>query len=228
MSARDFSVARERMVREQVLDKGITDERVLEALRRVPRHLFLDPEAGAEAYTDHSLPIGFSQTMSQPHMVGYLAAELRLEGDESVLEIGTGSGYQAAVLAMLAHRVYTIERIPELAEKAAAVIEDLGIQTVYTKVADGAVGWREMAPFDRILLTAAAEGIPQQLLEQLRDGGFLLGPVVGNNGNQEIVRLIRRGDRFALERLKSCSFVPLVRFGGQAASKLTVNKPDTP
>ncbi len=227
MSVRDFSVARERMVREQVFDKGITDPRVLKALQRVPRHLFLDPKGGAEAYTDHSLPIGFSQTMSQPHMVAYLAAELRLEGDESILEIGTGSGYQATVLAALARRIYTIERIPELAERAAAVIEALGIDTVYTKVADGAVGWREMAPFDRILLTAAADGVPQCLLEQLRDGGVLLGPVVGKNGQQEIVRLIRRGDRFALERLKSCSFVPLVRFGGQTASKLTVNKSDT-
>ncbi len=213
------------MVREQVFDKGITDRRVLKALLRVPRHLFLDPEAGAEAYTDHSLPIGFSQTMSQPYMVAYLAAELQLEGDESVLEIGTGSGYQAAVLATLARRVYTIERIPELAARAAAVIEGLGIDSVYTRVADGAVGWREMAPFDRILLTAAAEEVPQRLLEQLRDGGSLLGPVVGNNGQQEIVRLIRRGDRFALGRLRSCSFVPLVRFGGQTTSRLGVNNP---
>lgn len=227
MSVQDFSVARERMVREQIFDKGITDRQVLDALARVPRHLFLDPEGGPEAYTDHSLPIGFSQTMSQPYMVAYLAAELQLEGDEAVLEVGTGSGYQAAVLSTLAKRVYTIERIPELAARAAAAIEALGINTVYTKVGDGAVGWREMAPFDRILLTAAAEGVPQGLLEQLRDGGFLLGPVVGNNGSQEVVRLVRRGDRFALERLRPCSFVPLVRFDGQTASSADANNPGT-
>jgi protein-L-isoaspartate(D-aspartate) O-methyltransferase len=227
MSARDFSVARERMVREQVLGKGITDPQVLKALSRVPRHLFLDPEGGAEAYADHSLPIGFSQTMSQPYMVAYLAAELQLGGEESVLEVGTGSGYQAAVLATLAKRVYTIERIPELAARAAAAIEALGIISVYTRVGDGAVGWREMAPFDRILLTAAAEGVPQDLLEQLRDGGFLLGPVVGSNGRQEVVRLVRRGDRFALERLRPCTFVPLVRFEGQTTLSVDANNPGT-
>jgi protein-L-isoaspartate(D-aspartate) O-methyltransferase len=225
MTARDFSVARERMVREQVFDKGITDRRVLRALLRVPRHRFLDAAAGPEAYADHALPIGFSQTMSQPYMVAYLAAELRLEGDESVLEIGTGSGYQAAVLALLARRVYTIERIPELASRAAEVLATLGITTVYSKAADGAAGWYEMAPFDRILLTAAAGGVPRHLLEQLRDGGFLLGPVVGKNGRQEIVRLLRRGDRFAVERLVSCSFVPLVRFEDQPASGLNLSNP---
>jgi protein-L-isoaspartate(D-aspartate) O-methyltransferase len=214
------------MVREQVFDRGITDRRVLRALLRVPRHRFLDASAGPEAYTDHALPIGFSQTMSQPYMVAYLAAELRLEGEESVLEIGTGSGYQAAVLAALARRVYTIERIPQLASKAADVLAELGIDTVYTKTGDGAAGWREMAPFDRILLTAAAGGAPPQLLEQLCDGGFLLGPVVGNNGRQEIVRLLRRGDRFAVERLVPCSFVPLIRFGDRAVEGLNAIKPE--
>lgn len=212
MTVEKFEVARERMVREQVVSRGITDRRVLDALRHVPRHRFLDRRAGAEAYTDHALPIGFSQTMSKPYMVAYLAQELSLEGNESVLEIGTGSGYQAAVLSRLARTVHTVERIPELAAKAQAVLDELAMRNVYTKVADGAIGWREMAPFHRILLTAAAEEIPQGLLSQLTEGGFLLGPVVVDGEQQEIVRLRRRGNRFALERLGPCSFVPLIRF----------------
>ena len=208
----DFVVARERMVREQVFEKGISDRGVMRALIKVPRHLFLGEQAGPEAYTDHALPIGFSQTMSQPFMVAYLAEQLQLQGDEAVLEIGTGSGYQAAVIAVLAKRVYSIERIPELAARADAVIAGLALNNVYTRVGDGADGWMEMQPFDRILLTAAAEGVPENLLTQLRDGGFLLGPVVGDNGRQEIVRLTRRGDRFELDRLRRCSFVPLIRF----------------
>ncbi|MDH3217260.1 MAG: protein-L-isoaspartate(D-aspartate) O-methyltransferase [Candidatus Krumholzibacteria bacterium] len=207
----DYRVARERMVREQVFGKGIVDRRVLKALLQVPRHLFLGHKAGPEAYTDHALPIGFSQTMSQPYMVAYLSEQLALQGDEEVLEIGTGSGYQAAVLATLAKTVYTIERIPELAHRASSVFRELGLKHMFTKTADGACGWPEMAPFDRILLTAAASEVPQNLVIQLRDGGFLLGPVVRDDGGQEIVKLARRGESFTLERLKPCSFVPLVR-----------------
>jgi protein-L-isoaspartate(D-aspartate) O-methyltransferase len=227
MSYPDYRIARERMVRQQVFEKGITDRRVLRALLQVPRHLFLAADAGPEAYTDHALPIGFSQTMSQPYMVAYLAEQLDLEGSESVLEIGTGSGYQAAVLATLAKRVYTVERIPELAKKASAVFEALGMRTVYTRTGDGASGWREMAPFDRILLTAAASEVPEHLLTQLYEGGFLLGPVAGDNGRQEIVKLVRRQNRFALERLKPCSFVPLVRRGEKPLSKTGLTNPNT-
>jgi len=215
----DFVVARERMVREQVFEKGIIDRSVMRALIKVPRHLFLGEQAGPEAYTNHSLPIGFAQTMSQPFMVAYLSEQLKLQGDETVLEIGTGSGYQAAVLAVLAKRVYTIERIPELASRADTVIAGLGLNNVYTRVGDGADGWKEMQPFDRILLTAAAEGVPENLLTQLRDGGFLLGPVVGDNGRQEIVRLTRQGDRFELDRLRGCSFVPLIRFRSEPVTE---------
>lgn len=211
MTHQDYRVARERMVKEQVVAGGITDRRVLRAMLEVPRHLFLDHEAGSEAYTDHALPIGFSQTMTQPYMVAYLAEQLSLEGKETVLEIGTGSGYQAAVLAALGARVYSIERIPELAEQASTILRSLGLRNVSTRVGDGSSGWPEMAPFDRILLTAAAEGVPQHLLTQLREGGFLLGPVIGDGHRQEIVKLVRRRDRFTLERLKECSFVPLVR-----------------
>jgi protein-L-isoaspartate(D-aspartate) O-methyltransferase len=207
----DFRVAREKMVREQLVGQGITDERVLEAMLRIPRHLFLDREAGPEAYAAHPFPIGFSQTMSQPYMVAYLAEQLNLQGEEKVLEIGTGSGYQAAILASLARSTYSIERIPELAERARGILRELRFHLVTIKVGDGSYGWPEKGPFDRILLTAAAVDVPQSLLEQLKEGGFLLGPVIGDTGKQEIIRLVRRGASFQVERLRACAFVPLVR-----------------
>ncbi len=211
MSVTDYRVARQRMVREQIEAGGITDRRVLQAMLDIPRHLFLDHEAGSEAYSSHAFPIGYSQTMSQPYMVAYLAQHLGLTGTERVLEIGTGSGYQAAVLSRLAKAVCTVERIEGLAQRAEAVLKRLGIESVRVKTGDGALGWRRKSPFDRILLTAAASGVPEDLLTQLRDGGFLLGPVTDSGGAQQIVRLTRRHNSFRLEKLKSCSFVPLVR-----------------
>ena len=211
MRPADYPVARERMVREQLVSNGIADTRVLEAMGRIPRHLFFDGEMGPEAYSDHAYPIGFSQTMSQPYMVAYLAQELALTGIETVLEIGTGSGYQAAVLSALSRRVHTIERIEPLARKAREVIEDLGIANVEISVGDGSGGWPERGPFDRILATAAAGEVPASLLAQLREGGFFLGPVYNRSDEQEIVRLTRSGQEFRLERLRKCSFVPLVR-----------------
>lgn len=207
----DYDIARRRMVREQVIANGISDPRVIEVMRTLPRHIFLDPEAGVEAYSKHAFPIGFAQTMSQPYMVAYLAEHLNLLGEEVVLEIGTGSGYQAAVLSRLASRVYTVERIPELASKARTALDSLGIENVHVASGDGALGWPDAAPFDRILLTAAASGIPDSLLEQLREGGIMLGPALKDDGSQEIVRLRRERAGFSLERLKDCAFVPLVR-----------------
>lgn len=199
------------MVEEQVIGKGITDPRVIAAMGEVPRHLFLDDGAGPEAYSSHAIPIGYSQTMTAPYMVGYLAEKLQLSGSESILEIGTGSGYQAAVLSRLARSVYSVERIGALSTKAESTFRALGIRSIYTRVGDGALGWREMAPFDRILLTAAAGEVPYGLVEQLRRGGFLLGPVISDAG-QEIIKLVRGvGTAFELERLSDCSFVPLVR-----------------
>jgi len=199
------------MVQEQLYDRGIRDKRVLEAMLLVPRHIFLDHDAGSEAYADHSFPIGFAQTMSQPFMVAYLCEQLQLRGDERVLEIGTGSGYHAAVLATLTGDVFTIERVTALAEKAVASLQNGLFPNVHVRKGDGAQGWGEEAPFDRILLTAAARQVPRSLLMQLRDGGFLLGPVEKEDGTQQIVRLTRKGSTFSLERLKECSFVPLVR-----------------
>jgi protein-L-isoaspartate(D-aspartate) O-methyltransferase len=210
---RDYPIARKRMVRDQLVAKGITDERVLEVMGGVPRHLFLDGDMGPEAYGDHSFPIGFSQTMSQPFMVAYLAEALTLTGAETVLEIGTGSGYQAAVLSRLAARVYSVERIESLAEKARAVIEMMGIENVEISVGDGSRGWPERGPFDRILSTAAAAEAPQSLFDQIREGGFFLGPVFNGVGDQEIVRLTRGVRDFRLERLRKCTFVPLIREG---------------
>jgi protein-L-isoaspartate(D-aspartate) O-methyltransferase len=199
------------MVREQLIPNGISDSRVLDVMRRIPRHLFVDGDIGPEAYSDHSFPIGYSQTMSQPYMVAYLSEQLSLKGDEAVLEIGTGSGYQAAVLSRLARRVHTIERIEALARKARSVLADLGIANVEITVGDGSRGWLERAPFDRILATAAAADVPEILLSQLREGAFFLGPVFAGGDHQEIARITKLGSRFRLERLKKCSFVPLIR-----------------
>jgi protein-L-isoaspartate(D-aspartate) O-methyltransferase len=211
MRWKDFKLARERMVREQLYDRGIRDKLVLQAMLRVPRHCFLDHEAGSEAYSDHSFPIGFQQTMSQPYMVAYLCAQLQLQGGERVLEIGTGSGYQAAVLADICSEVYTVERVPELACKARRCFHDLLFSNVTVLAADGCNGWAEFAPFDRVLLTAAARTVPMSLLTQLAESGILVGPVDKGSGEQEVVRLTRKGNSCHLERLSTCSFVPMVR-----------------
>lgn len=217
----DYPVARERMVREQLVSNGIVDPRVLGVMRQIPRHIFLGRDMGSEAYSDHSYPIGYSQTMSQPYMVAYLAEQLALDGEETILEIGTGSGYQAAVLSRLVRQVYTVERIAPLAEKARNVLDSLGIRNVQVSIGDGSHGWADRAPFDRILTTAAATAAQTSLLEQLRDGGFFLGPVFSGADEQEIVRLTRTGRNFRLERLRKCSFVPLVpgRWGETAVER---------
>jgi len=208
-----FKIAREKMVREQLHERGIGDIRVMHTMMSVPRHIFLDGHAGSEAYADHSFPIGYSQTMSQPFMVAYMAEHLELEGEERILEIGTGSGYNAAVLANLAREVYTIERIPELADRAMACLRDLLYANVHVRVGDGSEGWSEEAPFDRIMMTAATRQVPKMLMMQLSDGGVFLGPIEKEDRTQEIVKVRRSGNQFNLERLSSCSFVPLIRDG---------------
>ena len=199
------------MVHDHVYAQGIRDPRVIEAMLRVPRHLFIGHDAGSEAYADHSYPIGFRQTMSRPYMVAYLTEQLRLNGEERVLEIGTGSGYHAAVLASICHEVCSIERVPELADRARLLLRDLLISNVTIRHGDGSRGWDTGDMFDRVLLTAAARHIPRALLAQVADGGFLIGPVMRSEKKQEIVRLTRRGSKFDVERLIECSFVPLVR-----------------
>ena len=209
--ARDFPRARERMVEEEVLAKGITDPRVIAAMRSVPRHRFLGAGMEAEAYEPPALPIGSGQTISAPHMVALMAEALALTGTEKILEVGTGSGYQAAVLASISPRVITLERIPELAERARRVLHELGFTGVVVKVGDGSVGYPGAAPYDRILVTAASPGAPPSLIRQLAPGGLLVAPV-GDRREQMLMRYVRRGEGTEIreEALCRCVFVPLV------------------
>ncbi len=198
---------REQMVAQQIASRGVRDERTLAAMRAVPRHLFVPPEVAAQAYADHPLPIGHGQTISQPYVVAFMTEALGLDGDETVLEIGTGSGYQAAVLAEIVPRVYSIEIVAPLAEEAAVRLRDLGYENVEVRSGDGYAGWPEAAPFHAIIVTAAAPRIPEPLKQQLRDGGRLILPV--GDDWQELVVVTRRGDRFEERRVLPVRFVPM-------------------
>ncbi len=208
--------ARGRMVEEQLAARGILEPRVLAAFRKVPRHLFLPPERRGDAYGDFAVPIGSGQTISQPLMVAIMTEKLGLTGKESVLEIGTGSGYQTAILAELADRVYSVERIPALAGSARRVLEEQGYHNVLVRVGDGTMGWPEYAPFDRILVTAGAPEIPAPLVEQLAEGGTLLVPV-GSESLQALTAVKREGGGTIVTPLTGCVFVKLIgRHGWQA------------
>jgi protein-L-isoaspartate(D-aspartate) O-methyltransferase len=201
------------MVDQQLIGRGIRDERVLAAMRKVPRHLFIPEASRDQAYADRALPIGCDQTISQPYMVAVMTALLNLNGSERVLEVGTGSGYQAAILAELAADVFTIERIPALAETAKQLLADLGYHNVHVLTADGTVGAPEYAPFDRILVAAAAPEIPEPLMEQLNDGGILVAPV-GERFSQILVQAIKCGNSIHKNYQTHCIFVPLIgRYG---------------
>lgn len=199
---------RRRMVREQLADRGIRDRRVLEAMATVPRHLFTPPEYRSMAYADGPLPIGERQTISQPYIVALMTELLRLRGDEKVLEVGTGSGYQAAVLGYLAHTVHTIERHEPLAEQAEQALRQLGIRNVVVHIGDGSLGWPSESPYDGIIVTAAAPHAPQPLLDQLGDGGRLVVPVGGMSG-QYLEVWQRQGEDYTHEALVPVAFVPL-------------------
>jgi protein-L-isoaspartate(D-aspartate) O-methyltransferase len=199
------------MVDEQIRQRGITDARVLEAMQTVPRHLFVPPELQARAYADTPLPIGSGQTISQPYIVVYMAEALGLEPGHTVLEVGTGSGYHAAVLGRLARSVHTLEIVPDLARRAAATLTALGYANVHVREGDGHAGWPERAPFDRILVTAAPEQIPQPLIDQLAPGGRLVLPV-GPQGQAQWITVVDRTERGAVERRTiPVQFVPLTR-----------------
>ncbi len=209
----DYSVARRRMVEEQIVARGLHDPRVIEVLGRVPRHLFVEPALQDQAYGDYPVGIGSGQTISQPYIVALMTEALQLTGVEKVLEIGTGCGYQTAVLAELAGQVYTIERIKELAFSARHVLRHLHYRNIVLRVGDGSLGWKESAPFDGILVAAGSPEIPQPLVEQLKEGGRLVVPV-GNEDTQSLFRVIRRGNKVDIEDLGGCRFVKLVgRFG---------------
>jgi protein-L-isoaspartate(D-aspartate) O-methyltransferase len=198
---------REEMVAQQIAARGVRDERTLAAMRAVPRHLFVPEEFASQAYADHPLPIGHGQTISQPYIVGFMTQALDLDGSETVLEVGTGSGYQAAVLAEIVPRVYSIEIVAPLAQKSAQLLKDLGYTNVEVRAGDGYLGWPEAAPFDAIIVTAAAPRIPEPLKEQLGDGGRLVLPV--GDAWQELVVVTRRGDRFEEKRVMDVRFVPM-------------------
>jgi protein-L-isoaspartate(D-aspartate) O-methyltransferase len=198
------------MVEGQVIARGITDQRVIDAMLKVPRHKFVEEALQSQAYQDAPLPIGERQTISQPYMVAVMSQSLVLNGSETVLEIGTGSGYQAAVLALLADRVFSLERIPSLARRARKVLDECGFSKVNIRVADGTRGWQEMAPFDAIIVTAGAPEVPQDYLDQLAVGGRLVIPV-GDRSSQVLMRITRTGVReYEDERILGCRFVPLV------------------
>jgi len=211
----DFSKTRQRMVDEQIASRGVTDIRVLNAMNKVPRHLFVEEALHGQAYNDYPLPIGEKQTISQPYMVALMTEALELKGDERVLEIGTGSGYQAAILAELAEWVYSIERIRSLANKARKILFELHCYNIEIRVSDGTHGWKENAPFQAITVTAGAPEIPQTLLDQLAMGGRLVVPV-GNAFSQTLVRFIRTKGGFKREDMGGCHFVKLIgKYGWQ-------------
>jgi protein-L-isoaspartate(D-aspartate) O-methyltransferase len=207
-----YDAARESMVREQIAARGVRDPRVIEAMRQVPRHLFVPADVRAQAYADHPLPIGERQTISQPYIVGFMSELLQVKPGQRVLEIGTGSGYQAAVLAELGADVYTIEIVEKLAATARTVLERLGYVKVRVRAGDGYQGWPDAAPFDRIIVTAAPPQVPQPLIDQLKPGGRLVVPV-GPRFTVQTLQLIEK-DASGTVRTRNVSpvmFVPLRR-----------------
>ena len=204
----DYVRARERMVQEQLVSRGINDPRVLRAMATVPRHLFLESELWDQAYEDHPLPIGMHQTISQPYMVALMAEALGLQGPERVLEVGTGSGYAAAILSELCGEVFSLEVVEELALKARTVLSSLGCRNVSVIVGDGTLGWEKHSPYDAVIISAAAPCIPRPLIEQLKTPGYLVFPM----GERELQTLVRiRKDRTGIreEYLGECHFVKL-------------------
>lgn len=201
---------RQSMVEHQIVARGIRDERVIQAMRKVPRHLFVPRSVQALAYEDTPLAIGEGQTISQPYIVAYMTEMLEIEPIHKVLEIGTGSGYQTAILAELAGEVFTMEIRPALAEKARQVLQQLGYHTIHFRIGDGYEGWPENAPFDRMILTAAPPSVPDVLLHQLAENGILIAPV-GGGVVQQLLKIVRRGEQFKKEQLIAVRFVEMIR-----------------
>jgi protein-L-isoaspartate(D-aspartate) O-methyltransferase len=215
----DWNRLRETMIEEQLVPRGIHDKRVLDAMRRLPRHLFVPETLRARAYEDRALPIGWQQTISQPYMVAWMVSALALRGDERVLEVGTGSGYAAALLGRLAREVHTVEIIPALAREAEKRLASLGLENVHVHDSDGSLGWPAAAPYDAIIAAAASPGIPPILVEQLRIGGRLVLPL-RENGQDVLVIGERRREGLVHRTLGACAFVPLTgSYSGLEAPK---------
>lgn len=204
-----FKELREFMVNTQLIPRGIKDERVLNVMKRVPRHLFVDESLQYKAYEDMALPIGEGQTLSQPYMVAIMTELLELKGNERVLEIGTGSGYQAVILAELSREVYTVERIASLAQQAEERFQSLGYANIHVRVSNGTLGWPDESPFDRIIITAGTPKIPAPLIEQISEEGFIIAPV-GDRFSQQLSRIKKSGGRLFEEYHTPCVFVPLI------------------
>ncbi len=205
----DYAVARRRMVEQHIIARGVEDQRVIQAMLQVPRHCFVESGLQSHAYGDGSLPIGEKQTISQPYIVAVMTAALGLSGHERILEIGTGSGYQTAILAKLAKRIYTVERINSLAAKARKILDQLNLYNVNIKLGDGTIGWPEQAPFDGILVAAGGPDVPEAYLQQLDIGGRLVMPV-GDLNQQVLVRITKTDRGFVKEQMMDCHFVPLI------------------
>jgi protein-L-isoaspartate(D-aspartate) O-methyltransferase len=212
----DFEKMRKGMVEEQLIARGISDKKVLDAFLKVPRHKFIDREFIENAYSDHPLPIGSSQTISQPYMVALMTEKLEVKSSDNVLEIGTGSAYQLAILAELAREVYSVERVESLAATSVKIMKELGYKNFSVKVGDGTLGWKEHSPYDGIIVTAGAPGVPESLLEQLKDGGRLVIPI-GSSFGQALTLIEKRGKSITTTPICGCVFVPLIGKEGWAA-----------
>lgn len=212
----DFDKLKAAMVTEQLIPRNISESKVLEAFRKVSRHEFVPEELRQSAYNDYPLPIGENQTISQPYMVALMTECLKLKGAEKVLEIGTGSGYQAAILGEIVGEVYSVERFKELADKASKVLSSLGYKNIRIKVGDGTLGWSEFAPYDGIVVTAGAPTIPESLVKQLKDGGSLVIPVDRGGFGQTLTLVERIGHTTRTSDICACTFVPLVGKEGWA------------
>ncbi len=205
----EYSVARRRMVREQIAGMGITDKAVLKAMEEVPRHLFVPKLLSHRAHQPSALPIGYGQTISKPFTVGLMTSLLELKGHEKVLEVGSGSGYQGAILAHLAREIISVERIAPLADRARETLETLGLRNITVLAHDGITGYADHAPFDAIMVTACAPHLPPHLISQLKDGGHLLIPITTGD-DQILYRYQRQGQEVVVEQSVSCRFVPLL------------------
>ncbi|MDD5669662.1 MAG: protein-L-isoaspartate(D-aspartate) O-methyltransferase [Candidatus Omnitrophica bacterium] len=205
----NYSELRKEMVETQLIPRGISDKRVLEAFLNVPRHAFVPDKEKENAYNDFPLPIGNAQTISQPYIVALMTESLGLSGTEKVLEIGTGSGYQTAILAEIVKEVYSIERIPALAEKAERLLKELGYLNIHIISTDGTLGWEEKAPFDRIIITAASSQIPEPLIKQLKDNGKLILPL-GTSLSQILTLVEKKKESIETLQICGCTFVPLI------------------
>jgi protein-L-isoaspartate(D-aspartate) O-methyltransferase len=205
----DYTQARRRMVVDQLQSRDIRDRRILDAFLEMPRHLFVESALAAQVYSDRAIPIGYGQTISQPYMVGAMTQALAPGAGDKLLEIGTGSGYQAAILSRLARSVFTVERIAPLAQRAKQVFTELKIDNIIQKVGDGSLGWKTYAPYDGIIVTAGGPEVPESLLTQLSDGGRLVIPT-GSRNRQELTIVTRTGESYQTERGISCIFVPLI------------------